>query len=398
MQKQASLCAPTPYCDCRQQPIYAWEMEFVLNEHQIEVQRRAREFAASTLAPVAVELDRRGVIPHEIIRGAANLGLLGCESDFAAYIAALIEISKEWAALAAVISVHNSFVCYPISRFGTAQQKKTYLSMITERKQLGCYAFAEPLAGSDAGAIRTTAVANGDHFVLNGHKRFVTSGRQARVAIVYALTDPSKGREGLSAFIVDTYTPGFSRAETNEMLGLRASEAVDVILKDCKVPASNLLGGLNQGFAIARDVVERGRIDIAAQAIGIARACLEQSIAKAKDRRQFGRPIAEFEAIQWMIADMSTEVDAASLLTFRAASMRAKNADDSGLTMAAAMAKLFASEAANRAAYNALQIFGGHGYLTEYPVERYFRDARAMTLYEETSEIQRMVIERELSK
>ena len=373
-------------------------MHFALNEHQTDVQRKAQDFAASTLAPVAAELDRRGVIPHEVIRGAANLGLLGCETDFVAYIAALIEISKEWAALAAVISVHNSLVCYPISRFGTAEQKKTYLSMITDGKQLGCYAFAEPLAGSDAGAIRTTAVPSGDHFVLNGHKRFVTSGRQARVAIVYALTDASKGRDGLSAFIVDTYTPGFSRAETNEMLGLRASEAVDVILKDCKVPASNLLGGPNQGFAIARDVVERGRIDIAAQAIGIARACLEQSIAKAKDRRQFGRAIAEFEAIQWMIADMSTEIDAASLLTFRAAAIRARNADDGGLTMAAAMAKLFASEAANRAAYNALQIFGGHGYLTEYPVERYFRDARAMTLYEETSEIQRMVIERELSK
>jgi alkylation response protein AidB-like acyl-CoA dehydrogenase len=373
-------------------------MEFILNERQIQVQQRAREFAVTTLAPVAVELDRKGVIPPEIISAVADLGLLGCESDFVAYVAALIEISKEWASLAAVISVHNSLVCCPISRFGTPEQKKTYLSMITERKQLGCYAFAEPLAGSDAGAIRTTAVADGDDFVLNGHKRFVTSGRQARVAIVYALTDPSKGREGLSAFIVDTYTPGFSVGETTEMLGLRGSEAVDVILKDCRVPASNLLGGLNEGFAIARAVVEGGRIDIAAQAIGIGRACLEQSIAKAKNRRQFGRPIAEFEAIQWMVADMSTEIDAATLLTFRAAAIKARNPDDGQLTMAAAMAKLFASEAANRAAYNALQIFGGHGYLTEYPVERYFRDARAMTLYEETSEIQRLVIERELAK
>jgi alkylation response protein AidB-like acyl-CoA dehydrogenase len=387
-----------PYCARLRKPIYAWEMEFILNERQIQVQQRAREFAVTTLAPVAVELDRKGVIPPEIISAVADLGLLGCESDFVAYVAALIEISKEWASLAAVISVHNSLVCCPISRFGTPEQKKTYLSMITERKQLGCYAFAEPLAGSDAGAIRTTAVADGDDFVLNGHKRFVTSGRQARVAIVYALTDPSKGRDGLSAFIVDTYTPGFSVGETTEMLGLRGSEAVDVILKDCRVPASNLLGGLNEGFAIARAVVEGGRIDIAAQAIGIGRACLEQSIAKAKNRRQFGRPIAEFEAIQWMVADMSTEIDAATLLTFRAAAIKARNPDDGQLTMAAAMAKLFASEAANRAAYNALQIFGGHGYLTEYPVERYFRDARAMTLYEETSEIQRLVIERELAK
>jgi butyryl-CoA dehydrogenase len=373
-------------------------MDFVLNEHQQEVQRRAREYAVSTLAPVTADLDRKGIIPPEIIRDVADLGLLGCEPDFVAYVAGLIEISKEWAALAAVISVHNSLVCHPIARFGDAGQKQTYLSMLTDRKQLGCYAFAEPLAGSDAGAIRTTAVADGDDFVLNGHKRFVTSGRQARIAIIYALTDPSKGRDGLSAFIVDTYTPGFSVGDTNAMLGLRASEAVDVILTDCRVPGRNLLGGINQGFAIARAVVEGGRIDIAAQAVGIGKACLEQSIAKAKDRRQFGRPIAEFEAIQWMVADMSTEIDAALLLTLRAAAIRARNADDRGLTKAAAMAKLFASEAANRAAYNALQIFGGHGYLTEFPVERYFRDARAMTLYEETSEIERLVIERELEK
>lgn len=373
-------------------------MDFALNEHQQQVQQKARGFAVSTLAPVVDDLDRKGVIPPEIIRRVADQGLLGCEHDFVAYVAALAEISQVWASLAAVISVHNSLVCYPISRFGTDDQKAQFLSMITTRKQLGCYAFAEPLAGSDAGAIRTTAVADGDHFVLNGHKRFVTSGRQARVAIIYALTDPSRGREGLSAFIVDTYTPGFSVGDTNEMLGLRGSEAVDVILKDCRVPAANLLGGLNQGFAIARAIVEGGRIDIAAQAVGIGQACLQQSIAKAKDRKQFGRPIAEFEAIQWMVADMSTEIDAARLLTLRAAAIRAANPDDGGLTMAAAMAKLFASEAANRAAYNALQIFGGHGYLTEFPLERYFRDARAMTLYEETSEIERLVIERELEK
>ncbi len=373
-------------------------MRFALDEHQREVQQRARAFATSTLAPVAAEYDRQGTIPPALISEAADLGLLGCEHDFVGYVAALIEIAKEWVSLASVISVHNSLVCYPIARFGDEAQKKQYLAMLTDRKQLGCYAFAEPLAGSDAGAIRTTAVADGDTFVLNGHKRFVTSGRQARIAIVYALTDPLKGRDGLSAFIVDTYTPGFSVGETNEMLGLRGSEAVDVILTDCRVPASNLLGGLNNGFAIARTVVEGGRIDIAAQAVGIGEACLAQSIAKAKDRRQFGRPIAEFEAIQWMVADMSTEIDAARLLTFRAAAKRAMSPDGAGLTMAAAMAKLFASEAANRAAYNALQIFGGHGYLTEYPVERYFRDARAMTLYEETSEIERLVIERELAK
>lgn len=373
-------------------------MDFALNEHQQDVQKRARAFAASQLAPVAAGLDRKGTIPPDLINKVADLGLLGCEHDFVAYVAGLIEISREWASLGAVIALHNSLVCYPIARYGDAPQKKTWLTRLTDEKQLGCYAFAEPSAGSDAGAIRTTAVSDGEHFVLNGHKRFVTSGRQARIAIVYALTDPSRGRDGLSAFIIDTSTPGFSVGETNEMLGLRASEAVDVLLRDCRVPKGNLLGGLNQGFAIAREIVEGGRIDIAAQAIGIGEACLAQSIAKARDRKQFGRSIAEFEAIQWMVADMSTELDAARLLAFRAAAMRAANPENTGLTKAAAMAKLFASEAANRAAYNALQIFGGHGYLTEYPVERYFRDARAMTLYEETSEIERLVIERELEK
>src|SRR5688572_6096899 len=373
-------------------------MDFALNEHQQDVQRRARAFAATEVAPFAAALDRTGSIPRAVIDGAARAGLLGPQLDFVAYVAALIEVSREWASLGAVIAVHNSLVCYPISRYGDAAQKAKYLSLMHEQKQLGCYAFAEPSAGSDAGAIQTTAVADGTHFVLNGHKRFVTSGRHARVAIVYALTDQSRGRDGLSAFIVETDTPGFAVGETNEMLGLRASEAVDVMLRDCRVPRENLLGELNQGFAIAREIVEGGRIDIAAQAVGIGEACLAQSIAKAKDRRQFGRPIAEFEAIQWMVADMSTEIDAARLLAFRAAAMRAKNPEDAGLTKAAAMAKLFASEAANRAAYNAVQIFGGHGYLTEYPVERYFRDARAMTLYEETSEIMRLVIEREMAR
>lgn len=325
-------------------------MDFALNPHQQEVQRRAAEFAASVVFPVAAELDRKGHCPADIIAGVAELGLLGCEHDFVAYVAGLAEISNAWASLGAITAVHNSLVCYPISRYGTDAQKKKYLSLLTDQRQLGCYAFAEPSAGSDAGSIATTAVLDGDTFVLNGHKRFVMSGQQARVAVVYALTDASKGRDGLSAFIVDTDTHGFSVGGNNEMMGLRATETVDVLLNDCRVPKGNLLGGMNQGFEIARAIIEGGRIDIAAQAVGIAEACLAQSIAKAKDRRQFGRPISEFEAIQWMIADMSTEIDAARLLMFRAATMRARNAEDGRLTLAAAMAKLFASEAANRAA------------------------------------------------
>lgn len=373
-------------------------MDFDLNAHQQDVQRKAREFAEAVVAPAAAELDRQGRCPVEIIAGVASLGLLGCEHDFVAYTAGLVEISKAWASLGSIVAVHNSLVCYPIAHYGTEAQKKKYLSLLTDRQQLGCYAFAEPSAGSDAGAIRTTAVADGDVFVLNGHKRFVTNGRQARVAIIYALTEPAKGREGLSAFLVEMDTPGLKVGDRNDMLGLRAAETVDLLLADCRVPKENLLGRLHEGFAIARDVVEGGRIDIAAQAVGIGEACLEQSLSKARNRKQFGRPIAEFEAIQWMVADMSTEIDAARLLMFKAAAMRAANPGDGRLTIAAAMAKLFASEAANRAAYNALQIFGGHGYLTEFPVERLFRDARAMTLYEETSEIERLVIERELAR
>ena len=223
-------------------------MDFALNERQQEVQRRVREYAASTIVPIAAEFDREGRCPTEIINGVAQLGLLGCEHDFVAYVAGLVEISKAWASLGAIVAVHNSLVCYPISRFGTDSQKKRYLSLLTDQKQLGCYAFAEPLAGSDAGAIRTTAVMDGDAFVLNGHKRFVTSGRQARVAIVYALSDPSKGRDGLSAFIVETDTPGFSVGDRNEMLGLRASETVDLLLTDCRVPKANLLGAIEPGI------------------------------------------------------------------------------------------------------------------------------------------------------
>jgi alkylation response protein AidB-like acyl-CoA dehydrogenase len=379
------------------------KMDFALSEPQRTLQQRVRDHAAAAIDPVVAELDRKGSCPSEIIDGLAELGLLGAERDFVAYVIALEEISKVWASLGAIIAVHNSLVCYPIQRFGDQAQKKKFLPRLIQEKQLGCYAFAELLAGSDAGAIQTTAVADGDSFVLNGQKLFVTNGRHARLALVYASTDPSRGRDGLSVFIVEKDTPGFSAGKVQEKLGLRAAETVELFLSDCRVPKANLLGGINQGFAIARAIVESGRIDIAAQAVGIAQACLEQSVAHAKARRQFGRPIAEFEAIQWMLADMATEIEAARLMMYRAASLRAgierdPARGDGALTIQASMAKLFASEAANKAAYDAVQIFGGHGYLTDFPVERYFRDARAMTLFEETAEIDRLVIERELVK
>jgi alkylation response protein AidB-like acyl-CoA dehydrogenase len=384
----------------------AWEMDFSLSARQAMFQQKVQAFASGQLESTASQLDRSGSCPAEIIDAIASLGLMGAfvpeehggaGEDYVSYIAALEEISKAWASLGAIVSIQNTLVCYPILRFGDEAQKRRYLPLLTRERQLGCYAFAEPSAGSDAGAIQTTATPSGDTFILNGEKLFVTNGRPAHIVIVYALTDPSRGRDGLSAFIVEKNMQGVSVGATQEKLGLHAAETVGLSFADCRVPKANLLGGLNRGFEVARAVVERARIDIAAQAVGIAQACLDKSIAQAKTRQQFGRAIAEFEAIQWMLADMSTEIEAARLLTHRVAS-QALGEDDGALTLQSSMAKLYASEAANRAAYNAVQVFGGHGYLNQFPVERYFRDARAMTLYEETSEIARLVIERELAR
>ncbi len=364
-----------------------------------------RALVRREIEPAASDLDRAGSCPASIVDALAGCGLLGAcvpegfggaGQDYLAYVAALEELSAAWAALGAIVSIHNTLVCGPILEFGSEAQKHRYLPRLTRERQMGCYAFAEQDAGSDAGGIRTTATADGDCYVLDGEKVFVTNARLARLAIVYAVTDPPRGREGLSAFIVDMDTRGLRIAERQDKMGLLAAETHRMEFDGCRVPKEHLLGEPSGGFAIARAVVARARIDVAAQSVGIARACLEQSVRQAKTRRQFGRAIADFEAIQWMLADMSTEIDAARLLTARAAAHRAAGREAS-MGMEASMAKLFASEAANRAAYNAVQVFGGHGYLKEAPVERYFRDARAMTLFEETSEIDRLVIEHELT-
>jgi butyryl-CoA dehydrogenase len=382
-------------------------MDFSLGAGPARFQQKVREFARQAIAPVAGELDRQDRCPPEIIDALAEHGLLGAcvpielggaGEDYPSYVAALEEISGVWASLGAILTAHNSLVCGPILQFGDDAQKRSYLPRLSRDRQLGCYAFAEPAAGSDAGAIQTTASASGDGFVLNGRKTFVTNAGRASVAIVYASTDPARGRDGLSAFIVDTGTAGVSVGKIEDKLGLRSAQTAELIFRECAVPRANLLGGLHRGFDVAKAVVERGRIDVAAQAVGIAQACLDRSVAQAKARRQFGRPIAEFEAIQWMLADMATEIEAARLLTYRAALRCERHPPDGTLTLQAAMAKLYASETATRAAYHAVQIFGGHGYLKDFPVERYFRDARATTLFEETSEIERLVIERELAR
>ena len=377
-------------------------MDFELTEEQQMVRETTRAFAERELKPVASQLDHDGVYPDEQLKKLGALGLMGVfvpeefggsGMDRIAYVAALEEVSKAWASLGTIMSVNNSLVCGPILRFGSDGQKKRYLPLVARGEWLGCYALTEPAAGSDAGSIQTQARRVGDDYVLNGSKIFTTNGSRANLAVVYAVTEPGSGKKGISAFLVERDTPGYIVGKIEDKLGLRSSETAALRFEDCRIPRENLLGHEGEGFHIALETLDGGRIGIAAQALGIAQGCLEESLAYSKERKQFGPPIANFQAIQWMLADMATEIDAARLLTYRAAWLHQQNKK---VTREAAMAKLFASEASNRAAYKAIQIFGGYGYIKDFAVERFFRDARVTTLYEGTSEIQRFIIARHL--
>jgi butyryl-CoA dehydrogenase len=377
-------------------------MDFELTDEQRMVKETTAAFAEKNMKPIAQQMDRDAIYPAELVRRLGGLGFMGMfvpdelggsGMDLVSYTIAVEEISKWWASLGVIMSVQNSLVCAPILRFGNPAQKKKYLPLLARGQSLGCYCLTEAGAGSDAGSIQTRAERDGQDYVLNGTKIFTTNGSRADLAIVYAITDRARGKKGISAFLVETNSPGFIVGKLEDKLGLRSSDTVSLLFEDCRVPRENLLGKEGEGFRIALVTLDGGRIGIAAQALGIASGCLEESIAYAKQRHQFGQPIADFQAIQWMLADMATEIDAARLLTHRAAWLAHENRT---VTKQAAMAKLFASEAANRAAYKALQIFGGYGYTKEYPVERFFRDARITTLYEGTSEIQRLVIARRL--
>lgn len=377
-------------------------MDFDLTEEQRIIQETARAFAQKEVKPVAAKLDREGVFPVELVRRLGQLGFMGTfvpieldgsGMDTVSYVIALEEISKAWASLGAIMTVNNSLVCEPILRFGSEGQKRKYLPGLARGELLGCYALTEPGAGSDAGAIQTRAEKKGDAYVLEGSKIFTTNGSRADLAIVFAVTGPSRGKKGISAFLVEKGTDGFSVGRLEDKLGLRASDTAELNFRACGVPQENLLGGEGEGFRIAMETLDGGRIGIAGQALGIAQGCLEESLAYAKERRQFGRPIAEFQAIQWMLADMASEIDAARALTYRAAWLRGQGGR---VTLETAMAKLFAAEAANRIAYKAVQIFGGYGYMKDFAVERFYRDARVTTLYEGTSEIQRLIIARQL--
>lgn len=366
------------------------------------VAQTIRHFCEKEVKPAVFKMDHACEFPQVLVKKLGEMGLMGTfismeaggsGMDLVSYVVAMEEISKVWASLGVIMTVNNSLVCDPIDRFGNTEQKEKFLKPLAQGKLLGCYALTEPGAGSDAGSISTRAAEDGNGYLLNGVKRFITNGSHADIAIVYAVTEPSLGKKGISAFIVETALPGFSIARVEDKMGLHGSDTAELIFQDCRVPKENLLGKKNEGFKIALATLDGGRIGIAAQSVGIAQGCLEAAIAYAKERQQFGQPIAGFQMIQWMIADMKTEIDAARLLCHRAAWMRQEGTPHTAI---ASQAKLYASETANRVAYKAVQIFGGYGYMAEFPVERFYRDARITTLYEGTSEIQRIVIARYL--
>lgn len=379
-------------------------MQLELNEQQKMIQKMVREFAEKEIAPVASKLDKEEKYPHEILKKMAKLGLLGiiippeyggAGLDTISYAIIIEEISRKCASTGVITSVHNSLVAWPIMKYGTEEQKKKYLPILAKGEKIGAFAATEPNAGSDLGSMSSSAVLKGNKYIINGTKTFITSGPEAGIIIVFAVTDKSAGSKGISAFIVENNFKGFKVGGVFEKLGINASKTSELIFENMEVPKENLLGKEGEGFKIALSTLDGGRIGIAAQAVGIAQACLEESINYAKQRQQFGQPICNFQAIQWMLADMATRIEAARLLVYNAAYKKDKG---ERVTKEAAMAKLFASETAVDAAIKAVQIHGGYGYTKEYVVERLFRDSKITEIYEGTSEIQRLVISGSLLK
>ncbi len=375
-------------------------MDFELTDEQELIREAVREFAETEVAPIAAELDRDHRFPHELLPKMADLNLMGMPfpekvggagADEVSYVIAVEELSRACASTGVIVSAHTSLATWPIYKFGTPAQHERYLHDLASGRTLGAFALTEPAAGTDAGAGTCTALLSGDEYILNGSKIFITNAPFAEVYIVFAKTDPAKGTRGMSAFIVEKDTPGFSVGEAEHKLGIRGSSTPPLYFTDCHIPKDALLDGEGYGFKVAMQTLDGGRIGIAAQALGIAQAALDASVAYAKERVQFGKPIADLQAIQWMIADMATEIDAARLLVYRAASCID---NDRPYSTEGAMAKLFASETATRVAGKAIQIHGGYGYTESYPVERNWRDAKITEIYEGTSEVQRMVIAR----
>ncbi|MFO7678126.1 MAG: acyl-CoA dehydrogenase [Thermoplasmatota archaeon] len=373
-------------------------MQLELNEQQKMIKNMIKEFAEKEIAPIAEELDKKEQYPTTTLQKMAKLGILGtiipteyggAGLDTITYATVIEEISKKCASTGVVTSVHNSLAAGPIMNYGTDAQKNKYLPILARGEKIGAFAATEPNAGSDLGSMKTSAELKGDTYIINGDKTFITSGSEAGIIIIFAVTDKNAGHKGISAFIVENNMKGFKVGSIFEKLGINASKTSELIFEDMKVPKENLLGKEGEGFKIALSTLDSGRIGIAAQAVGIAQAALEESIEYSKQREQFGRPIAKFQAIQWMIADMATRIEASRFLLYNAAYKKDKGEQYS---KEAAMAKLFASETAMDAVDKAVQIHGGYGYTKEYTVERLFRDAKITEIYEGTSEVQRMVI------
>jgi len=373
-------------------------MDFKLTEEQELLRKSVREFADQYLEPIASEIDEESRYPAEIVAKLAEMDWMGIPypeeyggagADYLSYIITVEEISRSCASTGVILSAHTSLACYPIYQYGTEEQKRKYLVPLCKGEKLGAFCLTEPGAGTDAGSVATTATLDGSEYVLNGTKTFITNGPVADTFVVFAKTDKTMGTKGISAFIVPKDSPGLKIGKHENKMGIRASQTSEVIFKDCRIPKENLLGEENKGFRIAMGTLDGGRIGIAAQALGIAQAALDESVKYSKERVQFGKPICSNQAIQWMIADMAKDIQAARFLTYHAAWCK-----DNGLPYSteAAMAKLFAAEAASFHTSKAVQIHGGYGYIKGYKVERLMRDAKITEIYEGTSEVQRMVI------
>ncbi len=380
-------------------------MNFELTEEQKMLKDMVRRFAEEQVKPRAKEIDEKCEIPKEIIQQLAELGLMGIHVpeeyggsalDYVAYAMVVEELSRACASTGVLVSAHTSLVVDPILKYGTEEQKKKYLVPLAKGEKIGAHAMTEPGAGTDVTSISTTAKRDGDYYILNGTKHFITNAREADIFLVFAMTDKEKKHKGMSAFIVEKGTPGFEVTKYEHKLGIRGSSTGELVFEDCRIPAENLLGEEGQGFYIAMYCYDGGRIGIAAQAVGIAQAAFEEAVEFAKTRVQFGQPIVNFQAIQFKLADMATLIEAARLLYLKAAWLK-----DQGIPSfykVSAMAKLFASDVAMRVTREAIQVHGGYGYTTDYDVERHYRDAKITEIYEGTIEAQRLTIARALLK
>lgn len=373
-------------------------MDFKLSKEQEMIRNVMKEFAECEVKPIAAEIDESSRFPRETVEKMAKYHMLGIPfpveyggagGDEIAYAIAVEELSKACATTGVILSAHTSLGCWPIYKYGTEEQKQKYLVPLAKGEKLGAFGLTEPNAGTDAAGQQTTAILDGDNYILNGTKLFITNGGEADIYIIFAMTDRTKGTRGISAFIVEKDTPGFSIGKIEDKMGIRGSSTAELIFRDCIIPKENLLGKEGKGFGIAMSTLDGGRIGIAAQALGIAEGALEETIKYIKERQQFGRPLSKFQGLQWMIADMATEIEGAKLLVYKAAYNKANGL---AYNKEAAMAKLFAANTAMNVTTKCVQLHGGYGYTKDYPVERMMRDAKITEIYEGTSQVQQMVI------